>query len=94
MSTCMRLRAEGQRLGSGLPDSGPACPARCTLDAGSARRHRLGAAHRPGPPASQHVAGNAGFVRAGTVSQYVPCAGQTFEDLRNVLAPKPSLADK
>lgn len=35
--------------------------------------------------ASQHVAENAGFTRAGTVTQDVPGTGQTFEDLRYVL---------
>lgn len=35
--------------------------------------------------ASQHVAVNAGFVLAGTVSQFVPGTGETFEDLRYVL---------
>jgi RimJ/RimL family protein N-acetyltransferase len=35
--------------------------------------------------ASQHVAGNAGFTRAGTVTQFVPGTGQTFEDLRFTL---------
>lgn len=34
--------------------------------------------------ASQHVARHAGFVRAGTVSQFVPGTGETFEDLRFV----------
>jgi RimJ/RimL family protein N-acetyltransferase len=34
---------------------------------------------------SQHVAANAGFVVAGTVTQFVPCTGETFEDLRYVL---------
>jgi hypothetical protein len=33
----------------------------------------------------QHVAVNAGFVVAGTVSQFVPGTGETFEDLRYVL---------
>jgi RimJ/RimL family protein N-acetyltransferase len=37
---------------------------------------------------SQHVAANAGFVVAGTVTQFVPCTGETFEDLRYVL-PRP-----
>jgi RimJ/RimL family protein N-acetyltransferase len=37
-------------------------------------------------PASQHVAANAGFVRAGTITQFVPGTGETFEDLRYVLA--------
>ena len=39
--------------------------------------------------ASQHVAANAGFTRAGTVTQYVPGTGQTFEDLRYVLERQP-----
>lgn len=34
---------------------------------------------------SQHVAANAGFVAAGTVTQFVPCTGETYEDLRYVL---------
>jgi RimJ/RimL family protein N-acetyltransferase len=34
--------------------------------------------------ASQHVARNAGFVQVGTVSQFVPGTGETFEDLRYV----------
>ncbi len=34
---------------------------------------------------SQHVAANAGFVVAGTVTQFVPGTGETFEDLRYVL---------
>ena len=33
----------------------------------------------------QHAAVNAGFVVAGTVSQFVPGTGETFEDLRYVL---------
>jgi RimJ/RimL family protein N-acetyltransferase len=33
----------------------------------------------------QHVAMNAGFVVAGTVRQFVPGTGETFEDLRYVL---------
>jgi RimJ/RimL family protein N-acetyltransferase len=33
----------------------------------------------------QHVAVNAGFVVAGTVTQFVPGTGETFEDLRYVL---------
>jgi len=33
----------------------------------------------------QHVAVNAGFVVAGTVMQFVPGTGKTFEDLRYVL---------
>jgi RimJ/RimL family protein N-acetyltransferase len=32
--------------------------------------------------ASQHVAMNAGFAMAGTVTQFVPGTGETFEDLR------------
>jgi RimJ/RimL family protein N-acetyltransferase len=35
--------------------------------------------------ASQHVALNAGFVEMGTVYQFVPGTGMTFEDLRYVL---------
>lgn len=35
--------------------------------------------------ASQHVAVNAGFILAGTVTQFVPGTGETFEDLRYVL---------
>ena len=38
---------------------------------------------------SQHVAANAGFVVAGTVTQFVPCTGETFEDLRYVLQRPP-----
>lgn len=34
---------------------------------------------------SQHVARNAGFRRAGIVSQYVAGTGETFEDLRFIL---------
>jgi RimJ/RimL family protein N-acetyltransferase len=37
--------------------------------------------------ASQHVAANAGFVRAGTVTQFVPGTGETFVDLRYLLDP-------
>jgi RimJ/RimL family protein N-acetyltransferase len=33
----------------------------------------------------QHVAENAGFAVAGTVTQFVPRTGETFEDLRYVL---------
>jgi RimJ/RimL family protein N-acetyltransferase len=33
----------------------------------------------------QHVAVNAGFVVAGTITQFVPGTGETFEDLRYVL---------
>ncbi len=40
-------------------------------------------------PASQHVASNAGFAQAGTVTQLVPGTGQTFEDLRYVLHQEP-----
>lgn len=40
-------------------------------------------------PASQHVAENAGFVLAGTVTQFVPGTGQTFEDLRYILEQQP-----
>jgi RimJ/RimL family protein N-acetyltransferase len=39
--------------------------------------------------ASQHVAENAGFTRAGTVTQYVPGTGQTFEDSRYILQRQP-----
>jgi hypothetical protein len=39
----------------------------------------------------QHVAENAGFTRAGTVTRYVPGTGQTFEDLRYVLEQQPEL---
>ena len=35
--------------------------------------------------ASQHVATNAGFALAGTVTQFVPATGDTFEDLRYIL---------
>jgi RimJ/RimL family protein N-acetyltransferase len=37
----------------------------------------------------QHVAIRAGFAPAGTVTQFVPGTGETFEDLRYVLAPAP-----
>ena len=33
----------------------------------------------------QHVAVNAGFILAGTVTQFVPGTGETFEELRYVL---------
>jgi RimJ/RimL family protein N-acetyltransferase len=36
-------------------------------------------------PESQRVAANAGFHQTGTVSQYVPGTGETYEDLRFVL---------
>jgi len=39
--------------------------------------------------ASQHVASNAGFTQAGTIAQFVPGTGQTFEDLRYVLHRQP-----
>ena len=39
--------------------------------------------------ASQLVAANAGFSVAGTVTQFVPGTGETFEDLRYVLAQLP-----
>jgi len=39
--------------------------------------------------ASQHVAANAGFAAAGTVTQFVPGTGQTYEDLRYVLEQQP-----
>jgi hypothetical protein len=35
--------------------------------------------------ASQHVAVNAGFAMAGTITQFVPGTGKTFEDLRYIL---------
>lgn len=35
--------------------------------------------------ASQHVATNAGFTMAGTITQFVPGTGGTFEDLRYIL---------
>ncbi len=40
--------------------------------------------------ASQHVALNAGFVPAGTVTQFVPGTGETFEDLRYILVQQQS----
>lgn len=40
--------------------------------------------------ASQHVASNAGFVLAGTVTQFVPGTGETFEDLRYILVQQQS----
>jgi RimJ/RimL family protein N-acetyltransferase len=39
--------------------------------------------------ASQHVAVNAGFVAAGTVTQLVPGTGETFEDLRYIVEERP-----
>ena len=39
--------------------------------------------------ASQHVAVNAGFIMAGTVTQFVPGRGKTAEDLRYILAQHP-----
>jgi RimJ/RimL family protein N-acetyltransferase len=39
--------------------------------------------------ASQHVASNAGFTQAGTIAQFVPRTGQTFEDPRYVLHRQP-----
>jgi RimJ/RimL family protein N-acetyltransferase len=36
--------------------------------------------------ASQHVAVKAGFVVVGTATQFVPGTGETFDDLRYVLA--------
>lgn len=39
--------------------------------------------------ASQHVAVRAGFVLAGTVTQFVPGIGETVEDLRYVLERQP-----
>ena len=40
-------------------------------------------------PACQHVAENAGFTVAGTVTQYVPGTGETFEGLRYILEQPP-----
>jgi RimJ/RimL family protein N-acetyltransferase len=37
----------------------------------------------------QHVAASARFVQAGTVIQFVPGTGETFEDLRYVLEQLP-----
>jgi RimJ/RimL family protein N-acetyltransferase len=37
----------------------------------------------------QHVAENAGFVVAATVTQFVPGTGETFEDLRYLLEQQP-----
>ena len=42
--------------------------------------------------ASQHVAVNAGFVLAGTVTQVVPGTGEAFEDLRYVFGVAPEVA--
>jgi RimJ/RimL family protein N-acetyltransferase len=39
--------------------------------------------------ASQQVAANAGFAVTGTVTQFVPGTGETFEDLRYVLEQQP-----
>jgi RimJ/RimL family protein N-acetyltransferase len=39
--------------------------------------------------ASQHVAVNAGFVVAGTVTQFVPGTGESFDDLRYILGQQP-----
>jgi hypothetical protein len=39
--------------------------------------------------ASQHVAMNAGFAMAGTVTQFVPGTRETFEDLRYTLEKRP-----
>ena len=39
--------------------------------------------------ASQHVAANTGFTVAGTVTQFVPGTGETFEDLRYILEQQP-----
>jgi RimJ/RimL family protein N-acetyltransferase len=39
--------------------------------------------------ASQHVAMNAGFAMAGTLTQSVPGTGETFEDLRYTLQERP-----
>jgi RimJ/RimL family protein N-acetyltransferase len=38
----------------------------------------------------QHVAENAGFTSAGIVTQFVPGTGETFEDLRYILARLPA----
>jgi RimJ/RimL family protein N-acetyltransferase len=46
---------------------------------------RIGQDHK----ASQHVAANARFVPAGTVTQSVPGTGERFEDLRYVLKQQP-----
>jgi len=40
--------------------------------------------------ASQHVANNAGFAVTGTVTQFVPGTGETYEDLRYVLEQQPA----
>ena len=40
--------------------------------------------------ASQHVAEHAGFAVAGTVTQFVPGTGETFEDLRYVRERQPA----
>ena len=40
-------------------------------------------------PACQHVAQNAGFTMAGTVTQFVHGTGETFEDLRYILGQQP-----
>ena len=68
----------------------PRCPAHCALGtepAGvTAVELRIGQDHT----ASQHVANNAGFAVAGTVTQFVPGTGETFEDLRYVLEQQPA----
>ena len=46
---------------------------------------RIGQGHQ----ASQHVAANAGFAMAGTITQYVPAPGETFKDLRYILEQQP-----
>ena len=40
-------------------------------------------------PISQRVAEDAGFAVAGTITQFVPGIGETFEDLRYILARQP-----
>jgi hypothetical protein len=40
--------------------------------------------------ASQHVTNNAGSSVAGTVTEFVPGTGETFEDLRYVLERQPA----
>jgi len=47
---------------------------------------RIGQDH----PASHHVANNAGFAMAGTVTQSVPGTGETYEDLCYVLEQQPA----
>jgi RimJ/RimL family protein N-acetyltransferase len=67
----------------------PRYPARRPLGPEPARRDHLELRIDQDHIASQHVAENAGFTRAGTVTQYVPGTGQTFEDLRYVLERQP-----